>query len=413
MRRWKKALILAAAVLAAFTLQACLLDKLGGNFEHDPGLRKKSLSADALLLVRKAYEGTVPERLVDCHVHITGMNTEKTGCYVNDKMLTRLNLKENLRYRLFLSALGVDHPDDADRESLDRLVQLIRRDKLPGRFQILALDQRYGKDGIADRENTQFYVPNDYVYKIYEKNPDIFIPVVSIHPYRKDAVAELEKWAAKGVRTVKWIPNAQGIDPSDPDIVPFYLKMKELQMVLLTHGGHENAVDSEEDQKLGNPLLLRLPLDLGVKVIVAHCASLGKNEDLDRPGKEMAYNFDLFLRLMDDKKYDGLVFGDISALLQFNRLSRPLKRILERPDLHARLLNGSDYPLPAMNLIVMTSKLSRLKFITRKERKRLDEIYRFNPLLFDFVLKRTVKDPKTGRRLSPEIFQENARLAYE
>ena len=37
--------------------------------------------------------------------------------------------------------------------------------------------------------------------------------------------------------------------------------MKELDLVLLSHGGEEKAVEAEEDQKLGNPLLLRRALD--------------------------------------------------------------------------------------------------------------------------------------------------------
>jgi mannonate dehydratase len=184
-------------------------------------------------------------------------------------------------------------------------------------------------------------------------------------------------------------------------------------MILLSHGGHENAVEAREDQKLGNPLLLRLPLDTGVKVIIAHGASLGRGLDIDDPERGMVNNFDLFLRLMDEKKYEGLVFGDISAQLQFNRLSEPLKKILERPDLHHRLVNGSDYPLPAMNLIIMTSKLSRLGFITSRERTALNEIYRYNPLLFDFVLKRTVRHPKTRTRFSIGLFHENAGLEYK
>jgi predicted TIM-barrel fold metal-dependent hydrolase len=389
-----------------------LIDKIGGNFDRDLEKRKKALSADALRLIKEAYDGTIPQKLADYHVHIVGMNTEKTGCLVNKKMLNQLNLKENVRYRLFVSALGIEHMENADQEALERLVQLIRKDKLSGIFYILALDKHYNKDGTSNPEKTEFYVPNEYVYKIYETHPDIFLPVVSIHPYRKDAIAELEKWAGKGVKMVKWIPNAQGMNPADPDIIPFYRRMKELKMVLLSHGGEENAVDAKENQKLGNPLLMRLPLDMGVKVIIAHGASLGKNIDLDSPKRKMVNNFDLFLRLMDEKKYDGLVFGDISAQLQFNRLSKPLKRILERPDLHQRLVNGSDYPLPAMNMVIMTSKLSLLGYITSHERKCLNEIYHFNPLLFDFVLKRTVKHPKTKRGFSTTVFQDNRFLEY-
>ena len=58
----------------------------------------------------------------------------------------------------------------------------------------------------------------------------------------------------------------------------------------------------------------------------------------------------------DDKKYEGLVFGEISAMTQFNRCGTPLTTILEREDLHDRLVNGSDYPLPAVNVLIRTAR---------------------------------------------------------
>jgi len=201
-----------------------------------------------------------------------------------------------------------------------------------------------------------------------------------------------------------------GIDPSDSLCNPFYQKMKDLDLILLSHGGEEKAVEADEDQKLGNPLLLRRALDHGVKVIVAHCAGLGKNEDLERPGRERVDNFDLFLRLMDEKRYEGLVFGEISAMTQFNRLGKPLTTILARKDLHERMINGSDYPLPAVNILIRTKPLVKHGYITETERHSLKEIYHYNPLLFDFVLKRTLKLPGTESRLPASVFMANAAL---
>ena len=34
----------------------------------------------------------------------------------------------------------------------------------------------------------------------------------SIHPYRNDAVEEIEKWANRGIRLIKLLPNSMGID---------------------------------------------------------------------------------------------------------------------------------------------------------------------------------------------------------
>ena len=67
----------------------------------------------------------------------------------------------------------------------------------------------------------------------------------------------------------------------DPRFQALLERMADRDMVLLCHGGEEKAVDAEEAQRLGNPLRLRQALDLGLKVVVAHCASLGHGDDLD------------------------------------------------------------------------------------------------------------------------------------
>ena len=178
-------------------------------------------------------------------------------------------------------------------------------------------------------------------------------------------------------------------------------------MILLSHAGYEAAVNADEDQMLGNPLLLRAPLEHGVTVIMAHCASLGVCNDLDSPAKDEIPCFDLFLRMMGEQSYEGLLYGEISAMLQYNRLPVPLLEILKRPELHARLVNGTDYPLVAINALIRTGDLVKDGFITAQEREHLNEIYDYNPLLFEFVLKRTIKLPGTKQKLSPSIFSRN------
>ena len=141
-------------------------------------------------------------------------------------------------------------------------------------------------------------------------------------------------------------------------------------------------------------------------VIVAHCAGLGTNEDLDAQNHQQIDNFDLFLRLMDEKRYEGLVFGEISAMTQFNRAAK-LRTLLQRQDLHERLVNGSDYPLPAVNILIRKRPLVKYGYLTPAEGNSLQEIYDYNPLLFDFVLKRTLKLPGADRRLPAGIFMTN------
>ncbi|PYS67123.1 MAG: hypothetical protein DMF69_24020, partial [Acidobacteria bacterium] len=80
------------------------------------------------------------------------------------------------------------------------------------------------------------------------------------------------------------------------------------------------------------------------------------------------------------------------------------------PDIQERLVNGSDYPLPAVNILIRTSTLAKQGYLTTEERTLLNEIYDYNPLLFDIVVKRTIRLPGTERKLPPSVFMVNPQL---
>lgn len=295
------------------------------NKTGQKALTFKTLSAGANQLIDDAYVGLDMKKTIDYHTHIVGTGEGYSGCFVNKEMQSAKYPLKHLKFNIYKSAGGIKNTKKADSEYLKTLVNRIKSIPNHGKYCLLAFDKNYNENGTENLDKTEFYVPNEYVFKIAAQYPDLFIPVISIHPYRKDALLELEKWHKKGGRMVKWLPNAMSIDPSNEKCRMFYLKMKEKSMVLLTHAGEEKAVEAEEDQKLGNPLLLKFPLDLGVKVIIAHCASLGQATVLDTKGKEIKRNnFDLFLELMNQKKYEGLLFADISAMTQYNRMGVPL-----------------------------------------------------------------------------------------
>jgi len=388
------------------SLQSCsgIVQRLGGAFKYEPEEMENQISSGAKQLIEKSLQGSEGNELIDYHTHVIGLGTDCKDCFVHPDLRKFSSPLQRLKFDIYMNASGIKNPEKADQEYVDRLVRLNRSIDKPVKSAILAFDKHFNVDGSENLEKTQFYVPNSYVYQLSQKYPDIFIPVISVHPYRLDAVEELERWAKKGVKIVKWLPNAMGIDPSHPQTAAIYRKMKQYNMMLLAHAGHEKAVNAEEDQKLGNPLLLRAPLNQGVRVIMAHCASLGKCADLDNPSNQEIACFDLFLRMMDEERYEGLLYGDISAMLQYNRLPGPMMEILSRPDLHSRLVNGTDYPLVAINALIRTSDLEKDGFITTREREYLNEIYDYNPLLFELVLKRTIKLPGTEQQLSPSIF---------
>ncbi len=391
----------------ASSSHAGLTDWLGGDFRGGPA---EALSPAASALVARAFADLGDAPLVDYHAHLVGTGADGTGAAINGAKTSWWHPIESTKARVFLSASGVQKEDHFDADYLARFVQLARGFPRPLKIHLLALDHNYNDDGTINTEKTDFYMPNERVVAVARQYPGLFVPVISVHPHRPDALAELDKWAAQGVRNIKWLPNAQNIDPANPRHDAFYRKLRERQMVLLAHVGAEGAVEAAGAQELGNPLRLRRALEAGVTVIMAHCASRGQSADLDRPGAQ-ADNFELFLRMMDEPRYRGQLFADISAMAQWNRLPKPLLTVLQRPDLQARLVNGSDYPMPAINCTISLRALTKLGVLDAADRAPLKEIYQRNPLLFDFVLKRVVHEPKTGARLAREIFLQKPQLA--
>lgn len=397
----RSATALVPLILLGLFLPLCccsLYQRVGGDFSSappDPLL--PALGPEARQLVESAFEGIDPDRLIDLHVH---MLTRE----VHPDWLSWWHPFERMRAQIYLHAAGVELTDTLEKDYEARLVRLARAVERPGTFLLFAMDRFHGPNGSANPDLTTFHVPNETVFEIADRHPGLFRPVASVHPYRDDALEQLDRWAEKGCRFVKWIPSAMGIDPSSPKVLPFYRRMLHHDMVLLTHTGEEQAVEAEEYQGLCNPLLLRTPLDLGLKVVALHAASLGSDPDLDDPQQAERPSFDLFLRLMDEPRYRGILFGEISTAHFHHRVGRPLRILLERDDLHPRLLNGSDYPLPAVNWLVRLDQLAEDGFLEEAHAGPLRELYRLNPLLFDFVLKRSLRHPESGRRFSAELF---------
>ena len=156
------------------------------------------------------------------------------------------------------------------------------------------------------------------------------------------------------------------------------------------------------NQSFANPLKLRRALDAGVRVVLAHCASDGEDEDLDNANKPKVKSFELFARLMDEPKYKGLVFGEISALTLFNH-AWALKPILEKTEWHNRLLNGSDYPLPGILPLISLKKLVRDGLLDEKYTEFLEVLRNYNALHFDYALKRLIS--WNGQKFPATVFE--------
>lgn len=291
-----------------------------------------------------------------------------------------------------------------DRAYVERMHNLVDGMKPGFKMLLFAFERAYDERGRPDMPHTMFYVPDAYTRDTARKHARYFEWAASIHPYRADALDALDAAKKDGAVAVKWLPSAMNIDPASRRCDAFYGFLSKNDIPLIVHCGEERAVTGSDKQAYGNPLRLRRALDAGVRVVIAHCASLGEDRDLDK-GEEGPYveSFLLFERLMKVKSFEGRLFGDISAITQRDRAGPALARIIERGDWHARLLNGSDYPLPGLMPIFSVDYLVSLKLVAESAAPVLKEIRLHNPLLFDFVLKRNLRS--NGKALSASVFE--------
>ena len=391
---------LASAATAALTPTAARALRLF-NPCLDPVLPEPLASHE---IVARAFDGIDAAQVIDAHVHLVGVGGGPNRAWIGDQMRRPTNPLQYARYRFFLNASCVRSGADPSRAFLDRLLAC-HRATLPGsRLLLLAFDQVHGHDGRPRPETTAFHVPNAYARAVAARHPGELEWAASVHPYRSDAVQALDAAVADGALAVKWLPNAMGIDPASPRCDPFYEALARHRIPLLTHGGRERAVAGVDDDTLGNPLLVRRALEHGVRVIVAHCASFGTGVDLDAgPNGPVVPNIDLFARLMDDPRYGHLLMGDISALMQSNRTAAALGKVLGRTEWHDRLLNGSDYPLPGVTALFDLDDMVKHGFLSADVVPVLETIQDHNPLMFDFVLKRTVR--RQGARFATSVFE--------
>jgi uncharacterized protein len=395
----RRRLLLAGSVAAGGLLTGCDLSLRSGVFNDCLAELPQDLREHPLVM--SAWSGLDAGKVWDTHCHIFGNGDSGSGLWFNPKMEQLWRPLGYLQREFYINASCTDDsPGHADRSFVARLLAQCRG-MAPG-FHVLLFAFDWARDdtGAPLREHSTFYVPDEYAAGLAASHPDSFQWVASIHPYDPQALDRLDAAVARGARAIKWLPSAQNIDPADARCDRFYAKLVELDLPLIAHAGDERAVDGFGEH-LGNPLRLRRPLDAGVRVVVAHCASLGSARS-DAAGAVELSNFALFTQLMEEARYEGRLFGDISAITQFNR-KEVIAPLLARPDWHARLLNGSDYPLPGVVPLVSLEGLVELQLLDATAVEPLRRLRERNVLLYDFVLKRSLR--RDGQGFATSVFE--------
>lgn len=354
------------------------------------GQARPALSAAAHELAHQALQGLDPTQLWDVHCHLLGNGDSGSGCRLHPSLDQWWHPLEFVRKRAILKGAGVaGDANSVDRAYVERLLELTQGFPPGARWLLFAFEQAHDGQGRARPESSTFHVPNDYAAAVAAAHPERFGFVASIHPYRPDALQALERARQQGALAVKWLPSSMGIDPRDRRCAPFYAALARHGIALIAHCGDEHAVPGLNQQHYGNPLRLRLALEQGVRVVVAHCASLGDGEDLDARSRRRRSNFELFTRLLDEGHAN--LYGDLSAISQVNRRAEIVQTLLSRPDWAPRLLHGSDHPLPGLSLLTRPASLARAGLLDAERVDALERLREHNPLLFDLALKRSLR----------------------
>ena len=270
--------------------------------------------------------------IIDCHIHTVA--TAHGEGFVSPYLL------KSPGFRTLMRTLGVSDIAGkvgavADREIERALMATINQARWLDAAVVLALDAVHRRGGERDVANTHLWVSNDHVMRLAAGHPRVLFGC-SVHPYRTDALAELERCVSGGAVLMKWLPITQDFSPADRRCYPLYEAMAHHKLPLLCHTGFEHSLPMLSPL-YADPRLLEPALRMGVTVIAAHCGTR------DVPVVETDH-VPTFIRMT--REFERL-YGDTAAMNQTQR-SYAYRPLLRDPIARARLVHGSDWPLPIM-----------------------------------------------------------------
>src|SRR6516162_7881278 len=261
----------------------------------------------------KIHSMTTLRGPIDLHVHLSGNGKGGMDCWHRRRWIMRPFLWAGARDIGLECGFGDLRFDEL---YLNKLLEWASESTLEAAV-LLAEDWVRDDHGAVRKDLSDAFVSNNEVFAAVKRSPKL-LAGVSIHPARRDALDELERCTAEGAVLLKLLPCVQNVDCNQKKYKSFWTKLAELGLPLLAHTGGEFFVRSCRND-LKSPLCLRLPLECGVIVIAAHCATRALpwdgnhfEEFLRRPFRAFAYHA---------PKIAGAFTGRTGTAIAWNRLS--------------------------------------------------------------------------------------------
>jgi predicted TIM-barrel fold metal-dependent hydrolase len=153
----------------------------------------------------------------------------------------------------------------------------------------------------------------------------------------------VEEVYAAGACLLKWLPLHQNIAADDPRTVAVLRKCADLGLPVLLHAGDEFMLTTNRPAHSPVAPWLQTLRTLRANgamptTIVAHVATSAV------PWGDLRSHPILVEALLDEFA-DAPLYADMSALAAWTKV-RYLRRLARRPELHGKLLFGSDFPVP-------------------------------------------------------------------
>ncbi|APJ02745.1 amidohydrolase family protein [Silvanigrella aquatica] len=275
--------------------------------------------------------------LIDFHVHLAGSGCNQSGIVLG----SRFQKRPTFYFLKKSQKITADQMiNDIDLLWIKRISNLVKESGTISKAVTLCFDAVYDEKGKIQLDLIQLYVPNEWGAEAVSQFPSTLLHGASIHPYRQDALQELEKAAKRGAFLIKWLPSAMGIDPESNLCLPFFEALKHYKIPLLSHTDREYtfAEPRKDWLKFNHIQKLKKALELGVVVIAAH----GGTPSQMTEAHELAGKFENF-------------FLDTSGLFNPSRVRSSLQLFKNAQEniLSHRLLFATDWPVPAFPLFLI------------------------------------------------------------
>ena len=300
---------------------------------------------------------------IDAHFHVAGNGTDLNN--VNNDIYFKAEDNNHWFTRILYNMLeeGLENQGaDFDRDgkiSTKEYFELIYKifvssEEIDG-VVLLALDAVYSPEtGVIDEIKTDLYITNRFLHnKVIELNERLqkesdprkrnkkFFFGASVSPNRKDWESELDYVLREtNAVLIKWIPSTQHINVDDEKHKEFYDVLSSNNIPLLCHVGPEYTFpEGIRRKELDDFSHLEKPLEHGVTVIAAHCAT-PVFPVIDKKEVKEFYAF------MEKANSDGNVqlWADTSALSLSTRIFLIPEIVKTFPS--DWLIHGSDFPIP-------------------------------------------------------------------